>query len=520
MVRKYLGGSGERLTVWISIAASTVLIFYGYDQGVFGNVIISENFLETFGHPSANMQGVMTSIYNIGCFIGATSTIWSGDKLGRPRQIILGSTIIAVGAVIQTASYDVSQMMVGRIVAGLGTGMNTATAGVWQAETSKMRSRGKLVIIQMANCITGFSISNWLTLAFSFAPRDIAWRFPLAFQIFFTLCIYAMCPFLPDSPRLLIRKGRHEDAYEVLAALEGHGATPDSPTVHAQFNIIKDILDKEHMSTYSWWELISGRGPSGVLRRMILGAWMQAMNQISGINVTSYYMSYIFINALGISELLSRILAAAGSVDYLFFACMAYFVIERYGRRKVMMTSAAACSICWVVISIALGLSEKGKADEYKMGIVAVSFFFLFFASFGMGVLGVPWLYPTEINALEMRTKGASLAMATNWIMNYMVVQVTLPGISNLKWRFWIIWAVICFAFIPITYLFYPETANRSLEDIDRMFETNPGIFIHRNKIAVQLQRPAEYIEADARIARADDEKRPSSVHVETKETA
>ena len=210
------------------------------------------------------------------------STIWTGDILGRPRQIIVGSTIIAIGAIIQTASWQVSSMMVGRIVAGLGTGMNTSTAGVWQSETSKMGSRGKLVIIQMANCITGFSISNWLTLGFSFAPKDVAWRFPLAFQIFFTLCIYALCPFLPDSPRLLIRKGKHEEAYEVLAALEGHGATADSPVVHAQFNIIKDILDREHMNTYSWWQLITGRGPSGVLRRMILGAWMQAMNQISG----------------------------------------------------------------------------------------------------------------------------------------------------------------------------------------------------------------------------------------------
>jgi len=135
----------------------------------------------------------MTSIYNIGCFIGAMSTIWTGDILGRPRQIMLGSTIIGIGAIIQTASYGVAQsmylrattcvasskphnfppsrhcpskhlwmrfadfsrclVMVGRIVAGLGTGMNTATAGVWQAETSKMSSRGKLVIIQMGNCL-------------------------------------------------------------------------------------------------------------------------------------------------------------------------------------------------------------------------------------------------------------------------------------------------------------------------------------------------------------------------------
>ncbi|KAM3071012.1 hypothetical protein ACMFMG_009918 [Clarireedia jacksonii] len=398
-------------------------------------------------------------------------------------------------------------MMVGRIVAGLGTGMNTATAGVWQAETSKMRSRGKLVIIQMANCITGFSISNWLTLGFSFAKGSVAWRFPLAFQIFFTLVIWCLCPFLPDSPRLLIRKGKYDEAYEVLAALEGHGATVDHPEVKQQFNIIKDVLDREHMNTYTWFQLLSGKGPSGVLRRMALGAWMQAMNQISGINVTSYYMTYVFINALGISELRARILAAAGSVDYLLFAVLAYFVIERYGRRRVMMTSAAACCTCWVIITIVLALTESDPVHSYQYGAVAVSFFFAFFASFGMGVLGVPWLYPTEINALEMRTKGASLAMATNWIMNYMVAEVTPSGIANLGWRFWIIWAVICASFVPITYFFYPETANRSLEDIDRFFETKPGLFIHRNKVATQLRRPEMYEEEDMRLGRAADEK-------------
>jgi MFS family permease len=137
-------------------------------------MVLRENL--TFIRRQILMIRALISIYNIGCFVGAMSTIITGDMLGRPRQIILGSTVIAIGAIIQTSSYTVAQMMVGRIVAGLGTGMNTATAGVWQAETSKMRSRGKLVIIQMANCITGFSISNWLTLGFSFAPRDVAWR--------------------------------------------------------------------------------------------------------------------------------------------------------------------------------------------------------------------------------------------------------------------------------------------------------------------------------------------------------
>jgi len=74
---------------------------------------------------------------------------------------------------------------------------------------------------------------------------------------------------------------------------------------------------------------------------------------------------------------------------------------------------------CWIIITIVLARTEADPAHSFQYGAVAVSFFFAFFASFGMGVLGVPWLYPTEINALEMRTKGASLAMATNWIMNY-----------------------------------------------------------------------------------------------------
>jgi MFS family permease len=206
-------------------------------------------------------------------------------------------------------------------------------------------------------------------------------------------------------------------------------------------------------------------------------------------------------------------------MDYLFFSFMAYFVIERYGRRRVMMTSAAACSACWTVIAIALGLSETGKGDSYKLGIVAVSFFFVFFASFAMGVLGVPWLYPTEVNALAFRAKGASLAMASNWIMNYMVAQVTPPGIANLGYKFWIIWAVICFSFIPITYLFYPETANRSLEDIDRFFFDNPNIFVFNNKIATQLHRPSAYEEADNEIRRqeskADQEKGIDFAYVE-----
>lgn len=113
--------------------------------------------------------------------------------LGRPRQILLGSTVIGIGAIIQTCSWTVASMMVGRIVAGLGTGINTATAGVWQAETSKMNSRGKLVIIQMGK--SDFSNpSSMLLTRFTSQLHNRLQHLQLA------------------HPRLLIRTARHSMA--------------------------------------------------------------------------------------------------------------------------------------------------------------------------------------------------------------------------------------------------------------------------------------------------------------------
>lgn len=100
----------------------------------------------------------------------------------------------------------------------------------------------------------------------------------------------------------------------------------------------------------------------------------------------------------------------------------------------------------------------------------SIAFFFLYYVFFGIGwqgkypvaqvskeeltSAGVPWLYPTEINSLSMRTKGAALGTATNWIVNFMVVEITPPGISSLGWRFYLIWTVFNFSFVPIVYIF------------------------------------------------------------------
>ena len=127
----------------------------------------------------------------------------------------------------------------------------------------------------------------------------------------------------------------------------------------------------------------------------------------------------------------------------------------------------------------------------------------------------VPWLYPTEVNSMGMRSRGAGLGAATNWIVNFLVVEITPPGIGNLGWKFYIIWTVFNLSFLPIVYFLYPETSGRTLEDMDRFFREDPPLLVLRDKGATSKRRPDRYAEHEEQEVR-----RHSSVHSAGAKTA
>ena len=144
------------------------MTLFGYDQGVFGGVIVTPDFLTTLGITGdTSLQGTITALYDIGCFFGAIAAYFIGDWLGRKKTVLVGTTIMSVGALLQITTYSVAQIIVGRIVAGIGNGINTATAPPWQAETSKASWRGKLIVIELILNIAAFMISNCVTFGFS-----------------------------------------------------------------------------------------------------------------------------------------------------------------------------------------------------------------------------------------------------------------------------------------------------------------------------------------------------------------
>ncbi|PQE32958.1 sugar transporter protein [Rutstroemia sp. NJR-2017a WRK4] len=496
----YFGMKGNWLTFWVTVACATDMTLFGYDQGVFGGVIVTEDFLNVLDlNNKTSLVATITALYDIGCFVGAIVAVMVGEWLGRKKTILYGTGIMTVGAILQIASYNVPTMIAGRIIAGIGNGMNTSTAPVWQSETSKASLRGKLVVIEMILNIAGFSLSNWVTYGFSFLTGPVTWRFPLAFQLVFIIILFATVPWLPESPRWLISHGKTEEARQIIADLEDLNVQDDRVT-----NDVNDIVYAvEYEAAYgvSWSELLRGKtGESGTssIRRLILGCGTQAMQQLSGINVTSYYLPTVLISSVGLSNTLARLLAACNSVSYLIASLLAIPNVEKWGRRNLMMYAAAGQAVCYLLITVLLRFNEMpGYAHQKEVASAAVAFFFIYYLFFGFGWQGVPWLYPTEINSLSMRTKGAALGTATNWIFNFMVVEITPIGIESLGWRFYIIWTVFNAVFVPVVYLFYPETSDRTLEDIDRLFRENTSVIVCNQPDAISRKRPARYFESE-----------------------
>ncbi|KAM0199203.1 hypothetical protein ACHAPA_012311 [Fusarium lateritium] len=494
----YFGLTGRRLLFWITFACSIDMLMFGYDQAVFSGVIVTEDFLvlhDLAGPEKTTLLSTITAIYDIGCFFGAIAAFTLGERLGRKKSIIIGTSIMAVGAILMATSFHLEQMFVGRIVLGIGNGINTSTAPIWQTETSPPHLRGKLVMFEMMMNIVGFSVCNWINYGLSFAGGAVAWRFPLAFQFVFIIALFATVPWLPESPRWLLYHGRDTEALEVLSCLEGKAA--DDAFVVTQHEEIRYSVQYEKEHQIRWRDLLRPQqGGTKPLRRLLLGAGAQFIQQFEGINIMSYYLPTVLITAVGLSNELARLLTAVNSVTYLIFSCLSIPLVEKWGRRGLMLLSTAGQGLAFLIITVLLRYGSPPDGDR-KVAEASIVFFFLYYIAFGIGMLGVPWLYPTEINSIAMRTKGAAVSTATNWLTNFVIVEITPIGIQNLGWKFWIVFTVFNAAFMPVIYFIYPETANRTLEDLDEYYRNNPSLIVTQDSDAICSKRPLKYVEKE-----------------------
>ena len=461
-----LGLSGRPLRAAITFAAVSGFALFGYNQGMMSGIISGPQFNEEFpatdGHKTN--QGGVTSSYEIGCFFGALFALFRGDAIGRRPLIVSGSLIIVVGAIISTVSFKghwgLGQFVVGRVITGLGNGLNTATIPVWQSEMSRAENRGRVVNLEGSVIAVGTFIAYWIVFGLSYVPTSAQWRFPVAFQVFLALVVFCAIVDLPESPRWLLGHNRIEEARHVLGKL--NRLEPDSDIIIAEQTVITESINSVDKNQAGFKDLLT-HGKSQYFQRMCLGMCGQFFQQFTGCNAAIYYSTLLF-EEMDLGRRLSLTLGGVFATVYALSTIPSFFMIDTVGRRNLYLIGASGQG-CSMLISFGCLIKDT---DSNKKGAAVGLFLFIVF--FAFTILPLPWIYPPEINPLKTRTVACAVSTCTNWITNFAVVMFTPVFIGNYNWGCYLFFALMNFTFIPIIFFFYPETAGRELEEIDIIF--------------------------------------------------
>ena len=308
----------------------------------------------------------------------------------------------------------------------------------------------------------GTLIAYWIDYGCLYGPDAFTWRFPIAFQCVFAMIVIGMMTCLPESPRWLLTHHREEEAATVLAGL--NGLQRDDPEVLVQMGIIKAAVKASGGGGKVPTKSLITNGRSQHLRRTILGASSQMMQQLSGCNAVIYYFPILCQNVLGTDHNLALLLGGVNMVVYAIFATTSWFLIERVGRRKLFIIGTVGQCLSMVLTFACLIPGTESAAKGAAVGL------FTYIAFFGATWLPLPWLYPAEINPLKTRQKANAFSTINNWLWNFFIVMITPVLITSINWGTYLLFAALNACFIPIIYFFYPETSGRSLEEIDLIF--------------------------------------------------
>ncbi|KAI9929522.1 hypothetical protein ASPWEDRAFT_534313 [Aspergillus wentii DTO 134E9] len=473
------GLSGRALRVSITFTAVMGFSLFGYNQGMMAGLLNGEKFVETFpllnkpenASPSEShyvevIRGAVTSCYELGCFFGALFSMFFGEYLGRTRLIFMGASILIIGALITTVcftgSWEIGQFVIGRVVSGIGNGLNTATIPVWQSECSGAHNRGFLVCFEGAMIAGGTFIAYWVVFGISHAEDTVQWRFPVALQIFFALIVAAGALLLPDSPSWFVNRGYDKEACEVLAKL--NNTTPDDDKVLHDFNFLKADVESSRAAQASW-KTVFTFGKTQEFQRLMIGCSGQFFQQFTGCNAAIYYSTLLFEENLNMDKYIALIMGGIFATVYALATIPSFFMIERVGRRNLYLIGFMGQGLSFIITMACL---TQGDNEEAAKGAAVGIFLFIVFFAFTL--LPLPWIYPPEINPLRTRTIGASASTCTNWVCNFAVVMFTPLFSAQSPWGVYLFFALFNFIGFVFGFFFYVETAGRELEEVDIIY--------------------------------------------------
>jgi MFS transporter, SP family, galactose:H+ symporter len=429
-----------------AIFAAVGGLLFGYDTAAISGAVI---FIKQQFSLSTFPEELVVGMVLVGAATAALGGGRLSDRLGRRATLMLTSVIFILGALICAFAGSFQILLVGRTIVGLGIGLASTTVPVYISEVSPPQARGWQVSLFQLAITIGILVAYMVDYAFSGSG---GWRWMLGLAAVPGLILGLGMLYLPESPRWLAKHGQTEKALKILSRIRG------SSNVAAEFQEIQRTLS-EGGERGRWSDLLS----PAVRPALVVGIGLAVFQQITGINTVIYYAPTILQSA-GISSTSGAILATAGiGVVNVVMTLVSMWLIDRMGRRPLLLTGTAGIVITLGILGFAFLRPGGGLAR------VAVLTLMAYVASFAISLGPIFWLLISEIYPLKIRGLAEGTAAASNWAANLLVSLTFLTLVQALgpARTFWL-YALFGVAAWIFAYYFVPETKGRTLEQIER----------------------------------------------------
>lgn len=468
---------GQRLVYFTSAFVSLFVSLFGYEQGVCLGILTFVTFNLFFHNPTATEIGLVISILEIGAMVSSLLVSLMLERLGRKRTILLGTAVFILGGCLQSFAANLWIFGVGRVFSGFGVGVLLTVVPSYQCEISPVEERGKLVCGEFTGNIVGYFLSVWVDYFCYFIQNvgdarknpksfaaNLSWRLPLFIQVILAIILLIGGFFVVESPRWLLDVDEDLKGFHVLCLL--YHDDPDKGKAEHEFFLIKNSILNERIKTpkaqRSWRHLLKN-----YRLRVFIACSALAFAQFNGINIISYYAPMVFEEA-GFNDSKALLMTGINAFIYLLSTIPPWFLVDRWGRKPILILGGLCMGFCLVSIAFVLFL------DKPLTPLLVAFLVIVYNAAFGYSWGPIGFLIPPEVYPLAVRSKGVSLSTASNWLANYVVGQLTPVLQERIGWVMYLFPASSCAISVLTVMFVYPETKGVELEDIDRLFGDEP----------------------------------------------
>ncbi len=417
-------------------------LLFGFDTAVINGALLS---LRSHFVLSEVRVEIAASSLLYGCLIGAMAAGALSDKFGRRSMLRLSGLLFLVSAIFAAIPNTFTEFLVARFAGGFGIGIASTIAPLYLSEVSPREKRGSIVTLNQTAIVSGILLAYCTNWAFSFTGAA-AWRWMFGSAAIPAIAFIVGLRFVPESPRWLFQNHRVPEAASALEAIGGETHRVES------LHEFSAVIAHEHPAA-GWMRRLR--------RPLLLAVAIAALQQLTGINTVLYYGSLLFV-AQGNSGSDQRALAANAliGITNLVFTLVAFCIMDRIGRRKLLTFSAAVMLAALLLLAFAFH-----RAHPWFPIVVASTM--LYVAAFATGLGPAAWVYIAEIFPTNIRGRAMSIATSVLWLSCILVSNSFLTLLKALGPSVtFVVFAAICGVAVAF-FSRLPETRGRSLEEIE-----------------------------------------------------